>query len=42
MLVHRKMVPNAYVAETLDGELGGLPASHEFLGFHGPSQVSVL
>ena len=34
--------PNAYVAETLDGELGGSPAPHEFLGFHGSSQVSVL
>ena len=42
VLVHGKMIPDAHVAQALDRELSGLPASDEFLGFHRSRQVSVL
>jgi hypothetical protein len=31
VLVHGKVIRHADVAQALDAEVGGLPASHEFL-----------
>jgi hypothetical protein len=40
--VHGKMIPDAHVAQALDRELSGSPASDEFLGFHHSHKMSVL
>ena len=42
MIVHCKMIRHAYVTQAFDREVGGLPASHEFLGSHRSSEVAVL